>query len=806
MDKNMRAMKNSLPPLKLLEEKKDEIEIKEDSFYNPSLHDIEEEYNRYTQMIQKGEINKNVLFRIGRINHFRGKFDEAYKYYNKALELDQNDGEIHYNLGNIYLKDGKLEEAKEEFLKSIDANQRDVYALNALGKVYLKAREFFEAEKYHRMALEINPEDVYALRGLGDISLIKDRVWYEINEKTIESVKDRIIDDKFKIVESLKNSMFSKEELTNILINLNFKEEEIKTVENCSRRNYIEALSYYYRALEINPYEKITLHNIGLVHFLSGQIEKSEQHYRDCLQKIKDFPGFYFGLSLCYYRQDRKIDAFKNYGTGLSIAQDSPEYIFFSGNYHEISDLTLPELEEEIKKLREDFIKEEKKKPLLPLTHGDYGKKQKEPVMSPVSPITLELGRSLLLLVDPNQGSKLLERINSIRRHIISELGLILPGVRFKDSYHINSNGYIMKIYDREVAYGEIFLDKLLAVGPEHIIDTLKGYKCKEPGFGMPAIWIEIQNLKEAEEKKCMIFEPLSVIATHITEVIRKYAPHILGRQEVAHLLKFVEKTHPALVKEVYPHMFSLGELKKILKNLLAEDISIRNLPSILETLGDYSTITDDTDELTLYVRQSLASARKYQNQKGEIEVFSLDGAIERELLKSIERHIEGNILLLDDTSENLLVNALEGSVKSFCEKEKLPLLFCNRDLLMPIKRLIRKTRFPLLHVICPVDIPYGVTVTVIETITILSEDFLAFKNFTGNRNIFSYIEKLHKASEPEIRIEAVNLLMTVAGEHNINRVFDYIDKALEDEEESVRIHAAQVMSQIVDKMKSEWG
>ena len=805
MDKNLRVMKNSLPPLKLLEEKKEELEIKEDSFYNPSLHDIEEEYNRYTEMIQKGEISKNVLFRIGRINHFRGKFDEAYKYYNKALELDQDDGEIHYNLGNIYLKDGKLQEAKEEFLKSIETNRRDVYALNALGKVYLKAKEFSEAEKYHRMALDINPEDVYALRGLGDISLIRDRVWYEINEKTIESVKDRVIDDKFKIIESLKNSMFSKEELTNILINLNFKEEEIKSVESCARKNYIEALSYYYRALEINPYEKITLHNIGLVHFLSGQIEKAEQHYRDCLQNIKDFPGFYFGISLCYYRKNKTFDAFKNYSTGLSIAQDSPEYIFFGGNYYEISDLALPELEEEIKKLREDFVREEKGKPLLPLPKGDYGKKQKEPTMSPVNPITLELGRSLLLLVDPNQGSKLLERVNSIRRHIISELGLILPGVRFKDSYHINSNGYIMKIYDREVAYGEIFLDKLLAVGPEHIIDTLEGRKCKEPGFGMPAIWIEVQHIKEAEEKKCMIFEPLSVIATHITEVIRKYAPHILGRQEVAHLLKFVEKTHPALVKEVYPHMFSLGELKKILKNLLAENISIRNLPSILETLGDYSAITDDTDELTLYVRQSLASAKKYQNQKGEIEVFSLDGAIERELLKSIERHIEGNILVLDDKSEKLLVNAMEGAVRAFCEKEKLPLLFCNRDLLMPLKRLIRKTRFPLLHVICPVDIPYGAKITVIENISILSEDFLAFKNFTGNRNIFSYIEKLYKAQEPEIRIEAVNLLMTVAEEHNINRIFDYIDKALEDGDENVRIHAAQVMSQVVDKVKSEW-
>ena len=123
----------------------------------------------------------------------------------------------------------------------------------------------------------------------------------------------------------------------------------------------------------------------------------------------------------------------------------------------------------------------------------------------------------------------------------------------------------------------------------------------------------------------------------------------------------------------------------------------------------------------------------------------------------------------------------------------------------MPLKRLIRKTRFPLLNVICSVDIPYGAKVTVIETISIASEDFLAFKNFTGNRNIFSYIEKLYKAREPEIRMEALNLLMAVAEEHNINRVFDYIDKALEDENENIRIHAAQVMSQVVDKVRSEW-
>ncbi|HPZ08249.1 MAG TPA: FHIPEP family type III secretion protein [Candidatus Eremiobacteraeota bacterium] len=800
MDKNLKAIKDSLPPLTMVEPKKDHLEImeKEDSFYNPTLHDLEEEYKTYNQMIQKGEVSKIALFRLGRINHFWGKLEEAIKYYNKALELDPNNGEIYYNLGNIYFRKGNLQEAREMFLKAINANPRDVYALNGIGKTCLFLREFQEGERYHRIALEHNPEDVYALRGLGDISLVSDKAWFEIDDKTLEKLADKIELDKLKVIESLKGSKFSREELTNILTNMNFVKEEIDIVKNCVTKNYIEALSYYYKALDINPEEKITLYNIGLACILSGQVQRAREHYSECLKKHRFSPGFYVGLSYCYYKQDKKKEAFKNYKTALDLLKDRSDYMFTGSLYdEELLNLGIQEIEELRKNLREDFLKYEEEIPVSQAVKSELDKKPLETMGTAINPITVELGRDLLLLVDPNQGAKLMEKINSIRRHIIFELGFILPGVRFKDSHHIKANGYLIKIQDREVACGEIFLDKYMVVGSEDIINAMEGHKCFEPTYCMPALWIEQHQLTTAEIKKCIIFDPLTVMTTHITEVIKTYASDFIGRQEVACLLKLLEKTHPYLVKEIYPDLYTLGDLKKIFRNLLDENISIKDLPVILETLGDSASVTRDIDELTCKVRHALRGTitKSYQTSRGNIEVFAFSATIEDMFKTSIETDKK---IILDRDMEKLLFDGIAKNIKSFSEEGKKPVLLSSPEIRIHVRRLL-KDRFPGLSVICSLDIIKGVEINVLEKINIDCPDFHPPGNFIAGRNIFSYVERFYNSPEPELRCEALNLLVPMAKSHNLNRIFAYLDRALEDEEEIVKITSAGVIRTIVE-------
>jgi len=212
-------------------------------------------------MLQKGEKDKTVYFRLGRINQYWENLDEAIMFYNKALEIDPDYGEVHYNLGNIYLQDGDLAGSKEHFLKATGENPEDIYAINALAKTYLKLGRFEKTLEQHKKALENNPYDLYALRGTGNVYLV--------------------------------------------------------------RQNYQEALNYYYKALDINPFDGITLYNIGIIYLLSEKPEYARKHYLENLKKY-DFSGFYFGLGLCLYKEGEKAEAYNCYREGI-IKGEIPE-------------------------------------------------------------------------------------------------------------------------------------------------------------------------------------------------------------------------------------------------------------------------------------------------------------------------------------------------------------------------------------------------------------------------------------------------------------------------------------------------
>jgi flagellar biosynthesis protein FlhA len=318
-----------------------------------------------------------------------------------------------------------------------------------------------------------------------------------------------------------------------------------------------------------------------------------------------------------------------------------------------------------------------------------------------VDPISVEVGRSLLPLVDPNQGAKLLERVGSIRKHIAMEIGIVLPGVRFRDNLQLKPSAYSIKIKDVEVAQGEVMMNHFLAIGPENQLKNLKGTRTLDPTYGMPGVWIPPEQRGEAERLGCMIFDPISVIATQITEVVRTHGAELLGRQETQALIETVKKTHPAVVKDVIPEMISLGEVQKVLQNLIRERVSIRDLVTILETIGDMIHITKDPDMLTEYVRQALSRVicRDYVNNEGVMHVFTLDPQIEQIISQSIQRTEFGSFLGLDPQTGQEVLQAIGVQVKKLSERGLQPIVLCNPSV-RPFVRKLTERSFPNLVVL----------------------------------------------------------------------------------------------------------
>ena len=222
-----------------------------------------------------------------------------------------------------------------------------------------------------------------------------------------------------------------------------------------------------------------------------------------------------------------------------------------------------------------------------------------------VDPIELEFGYGIIPLADVNQGGDLLDRVVMIRRQIALELGTVVPIIRLRDNIQLNPNQYIIKIKGIQVTEGEILFDHYMAMNPGYVEEEITGIPTFEPSFHLPAIWITEGQREKAESLGYTVVDPPSIIATHLTEVIRSHIAEFLTRQDVQNLVDNLKENNPALVDELVPKLLGLGEIQKVLQNLLAEGISIRDLLTIFETLADHAATTRDTDVLTEYVRQS---------------------------------------------------------------------------------------------------------------------------------------------------------------------------------------------------------
>ncbi len=223
-----------------------------------------------------------------------------------------------------------------------------------------------------------------------------------------------------------------------------------------------------------------------------------------------------------------------------------------------------------------------------------------------VDPIELEFGYGIIPLADVNQGGDLLDRVVMIRRQIAQELGTVVPIIRLRDNIQLNPNQYIIKIKGIQVSEGEILFDHYMAMNPGYVEEEIAGIPTFEPSFNLPAIWITEGQRERAESLGYTVVDPPSIIATHLTEIIRQHIAELLTRQDVQNLVNNMKETNPSVVEELVPKLLGLGELQKVLQNLLREGISIRDLLTVMETLADYAPTTRDTDILTEYVRQSL--------------------------------------------------------------------------------------------------------------------------------------------------------------------------------------------------------
>ncbi len=294
--------------------------------------------------------------------------------------------------------------------------------------------------------------------------------------------------------------------------------------------------------------------------------------------------------------------------------------------------------------------------------------------------IELEFGYGIIPLADVNQGGDLLDRVVMIRRQIALELGTVVPIIRLRDNIQLNPNQYIIKIKGVQVSEGEILFDHYMAMNPGYVEEEITGIPTFEPSFHLPAIWITEGQRERAESMGYTVVDPPSIIATHLTEIIRQYISELLTRQDVQSLVDNLKETNPSLVEELVPKLLGLGEIQKVLQNLLKEGISIRDLLTIFETLADYATTTRDTDILTEYVRQSLkrAISGKFFPANETTSVVTLDPKLEQEIMASVKQTEQGAYLTLDPAKTKSIMESLGVEIKKLEDLGKIPLVITS--------------------------------------------------------------------------------------------------------------------------------
>ncbi|NOV03152.1 flagellar biosynthesis protein FlhA [Paenibacillus planticolens] len=311
-----------------------------------------------------------------------------------------------------------------------------------------------------------------------------------------------------------------------------------------------------------------------------------------------------------------------------------------------------------------------------------------------VDPIEFEFGYGLIPLADTQQGGDLLDRIILIRRQCALELGVVVPVIRIRDNIQLRPNEYIIKIKGNTVARGELLLNHYLAMSPGIDDDSIAGIETTEPAFGLPAIWIDEVTKERAELSGYTVVDPPSVVATHLTEIIKKHTHELLGRQETKALIDNVRESYPALVDDLIPSVLSIGDVQKVLAKLLKEKISVRDLVTILETLADYGSYTKDPEILTEYVRQSLSRqiTQQFTSLGDSLKVITVGPSVEKKIADSVQQSDQGSYLALDPSSSQIIYHRVSEQVSKLIQSGQQPVILTSPTIRMYLRQLLERT------------------------------------------------------------------------------------------------------------------
>uniref|UniRef100_A0A7C3IF27 Flagellar biosynthesis protein FlhA n=1 Tax=Gracilinema caldarium TaxID=215591 RepID=A0A7C3IF27_9SPIR len=337
----------------------------------------------------------------------------------------------------------------------------------------------------------------------------------------------------------------------------------------------------------------------------------------------------------------------------------------------------------------------------------------------PLDPLSLELGYGLIPLVDRDKGAELLERVHRIRRESALDLGLVIPKIRIIDNMRLEPSEYCFKIKGVDVGRGKIRMGYFLCINPGGVTEEIPGEKTKDPAFGLPALWISEDRREEAERAGYTVVDPPSIIATHLTEIIKRHAAEILGRQETQAILETLKKEYPAVVDEAQK-LLSLGEIQKVLQALLREQVSIRNMVAILEALADFAPVTKDTQFLTEKARQALARqiCLQYADDERTLRVLTIEQSLEQKIIDSRVETSSGVVAALEPALQRAWIKALSRSVAAMQEQGMIPIVLCS-EAGRPLVKSSTEREIPDLVVLSVPEIVSDITVEAVGEIRI---------------------------------------------------------------------------------------
>ena len=308
-----------------------------------------------------------------------------------------------------------------------------------------------------------------------------------------------------------------------------------------------------------------------------------------------------------------------------------------------------------------------------------------------VDPLELEVGYGLISLVDREQGGKFLDRVRSIRRQFALEMGMVIPPIHIRDNLQLNSSEYQILLKGVKIAGAELMMNHYLAMDPGDISRKIEGIETVEPAFNIPAVWIPEERKEEAKLSGYTVVDDATIMATHLTEVIRKHASELMGRQEVQNLLDNLSRSYPKAVEELVPNLLSLGIVQKVMQNLIRERISIRDLLTIVETLADYAVLTKDPDLLTEYVRNKLSRSiiNPYIGEDGFLKLITMDPGVEDLLLQGIQKAEHGSYLSIDPKIADSIISSIKQEAEKAMSKNIQPILLTSPVIRRHLKKMV---------------------------------------------------------------------------------------------------------------------